>query len=272
MARAAVAGAQATQLHVEVTGTGAPLVLLHGFALHGGVFGPLVERLAEHRRVIVVDLPGHGHSARVPVSTLENAAAAVAATLHVPDAGGGDDALDVLGWSFGGQVALALAQAHPARVRRLVLACTTPSFVAREGFDGAMDEATLRRFGDELRVAYRLTLQRFLTLQVQGGTAAHAILAALRTALFARGQPSAEALAATLALLVGTDLRAAVPLVRAPALVLAGPRDTLVPLAASEWLAAHLPDARLQVIDGAAHAPFLSHPDAFATAVERFLS
>ena len=260
-------------LHVEVAGSGAPLVLLHGFALHGGVFAPLVERLARDRRLIVVDLPGHGHSAQVPVSTLEDTAAAVAATLRsVHDAGGACDGADVLGWSFGGQVALALAAARPASVRRLVLACTTPSFVARPGFDSAMDEAMLRRFGDELRVAYRLTLQRFLTLQVQGSAAAHATLAALRTRLFARGEPSPGALAATLALLVGTDLRAAVPLVGVPALVLAGPRDTLVPLAASEWLAAHLPDARLQLIDGAAHAPFLSHPDAFAAAVERFLS
>jgi len=48
-------------LHVESTGEGPPLVLLHGWAMHGGLFAPLVPALARRYRVSVVDLPGHGH-------------------------------------------------------------------------------------------------------------------------------------------------------------------------------------------------------------------
>ena len=50
------------QLHVEVVGRGPPLVLLHGWAMHGGVFAPLVERLRERCTLHLVDLPGHGMS------------------------------------------------------------------------------------------------------------------------------------------------------------------------------------------------------------------
>ena len=65
-------------LHVDVVGSGPPLVLLHGWAMHGGIFAPLVEALRAHRTLHVVDLPGHGHSrgAAVPLR-LDDCAAAV---------------------------------------------------------------------------------------------------------------------------------------------------------------------------------------------------
>ena len=252
-------------LHVESVGSGPPLVLLHGFALHGGVFAPVVPALARRHRVHVVDLPGHGHSIAVPQESLDAVADRVARAVAAlaPRA-------TVLGWSWGGQVALAWAQRAPQAVERLVLACTTPSFVAREHFTCAMSRETLARFGDELRVAYRQTLQRFLTLQVQGSEAGRRALAALRARLFERGTPDASAVARTLELLMDTDLRARIPGIATPALVLAGPRDTLAPAAAGEWLAAALPHAAFRTVEGAAHAPFLSHPDAFVAAVEGF--
>ena len=47
-------------LSVEVIGHGPPLILLHGWAMHGGIFAPLVQALREHHTLHVVDLPGHG--------------------------------------------------------------------------------------------------------------------------------------------------------------------------------------------------------------------
>ena len=255
----------APHLHVESVGAGPPLILLHGFALHGGLFAPIVPALARRHRVHVVDLPGHGHSAHVMPGGLDVIADQVAGAL-------GSDARGaaVLGWSFGGQVALEWARRRPGEVARLLLVCTTPSFVTRAHWSCAMAPQTLQRFGDELAVAYRLTLQRFLTLQVQGSDAGRAVLATLRARLFERGEPPREAVAATLRLLLDTDLRERVSQVRVPALVVSGARDTLAPAAAGRWLADALPQARYEEIPGAAHVPFLSHPDAFMQASGRF--
>ena len=63
------------KLHVEITGKGPPLVLLHGWAMHGGIFAPLTEALRERRTLHVVDLPGHGHSRDCTVSLQPQACA-----------------------------------------------------------------------------------------------------------------------------------------------------------------------------------------------------
>ena len=66
----------------EVHGQGPALVLLHGWAMHSGIFAPLVDRLAPHFTLHCVDLPGHGRSAGAGLPlTLENAAAQVSAVV-----------------------------------------------------------------------------------------------------------------------------------------------------------------------------------------------
>jgi pimeloyl-[acyl-carrier protein] methyl ester esterase len=66
-------------------------------------------------------------------------------------------------------------------------------------------------------------------------------------------------------------MRATAPHIAAPALVVTGSRDALAPAAAGEWLANAMANARYAQIDGAAHAPFLSHRDAFLDVVHSFL-
>jgi pimeloyl-[acyl-carrier protein] methyl ester esterase len=247
-------------VHVESLGAGNPLVLLHGFAMNGGLFAPLLPELARAHRVHVVDIPGHGRSPLLDPFELPRVVEAIDAAIDGAD-------LTVLGWSLGGQIALAWALARPQRIRRLVLVATTPSFVERDGWPHAMSAQTLSRFGDELRASYRLTLQRFLALQVHGSEEGRVTLAALRQRLFERGEPAPQALAAALGTLAQNDLRSALARIAAPTHVIAGDRDALVPLAATRELAAAMPNATHVTIEGAAHAPFLSHRRRFIDTV-----
>ena len=255
-------------VHVESTGRGRPLVMLHGWGMHSGLWSPLLPRLTERYRLHLVDLPGHGYSdALAPPLSLRKIVEAVALAItetSVPDP------LMIFGWSLGGQVALEWARLHPERIGALVLMSTTPSFVQRADWPHAMTETTLRQFADELRVAHRPTLQRFVTLQVQGSEHAREVLASLRSQLFARGEPSPQAMCDSIELLASSDLRPEIGVISQPALVIAGDRDTITPVAASRWLAGALPNASLTVVPGAAHAPFLSHPDAVVAALDAF--
>ncbi len=254
------------ELHVESVGVGPPLVLLHGWALHSGLWMPVLARLAARFRVHAVDLSGHGLSPPLEPYTLAAIADAVAhACRNV------GEPTTVLGWSLGGAVAMQWALRAPARVARLILMCTTPCFVARPDWTCAMELKTLRRFGDELETAYETTLQRFVALQVRGSANARATLGRLRSQLFARGRPAHGTLRAALALLEQTDLRDIVPTIAQSALVISGERDTLAPAAAGAWLADALPAGRYAPIAHAGHAPFLSHQDEFFQALEGFI-
>ena len=116
------AGAGRARLHVERIGNGPPLVLLHGWAMHGGIFAPLVEALRGHRTLHVVDLPGHGHNRDCGVP-LQLEACAQAVLDAVPDA-------PWCGWSLGGLIALAAASKHPQCIPALAMLCTGPVVAA----------------------------------------------------------------------------------------------------------------------------------------------
>ncbi|HVF36214.1 MAG TPA: pimeloyl-ACP methyl ester esterase BioH [Candidatus Saccharimonadia bacterium] len=252
-------------LHVETTGEGTPLVMLHGWAMHGGLFAPIVPALSQRHRVHVVDLPGHGRSGTERPWTLARVVDAL--EQRFADAG----TVSVLGWSLGGAVAIAWARRFPARIDKLVLVSTTPRFVAAGDWPCAMTAETLARFADELRVSFRQTLLRFLALQVRGSDEGRVVLAALRGQLFERGEPAPSVLAESLAALREIDLRDDARRLPHAALVVTGAQDTLAPAEAGAWLAAALPRGRLHAFDAAAHAPFLSHRDAFVDVVAAFL-
>lgn len=249
-------------LHVQRFGQGPDLVLLHGWALHGGIWQGLVEILASRFRLHVPDLPGHGASEPVQPYTLETLAATVAQVLPA--------GAHVCGWSLGGQVALCLARNWPEKVARLTLIATTPCFRQRPDWPHGMEEATLAAFARSLEADYEGTLKRFLALTARAGEDARAVIAALRASLFARGRPAPESLSAGLAILRGVDLRAEVVGVGQPALIIHGSHDGVTPVAAGRWLAQNLPAGRWLEIAGAAHAPFLSHRALVAQALEAF--
>ena len=110
-------------IYYEIHGTGRPLVLLHGAYMTISLMGGLVPALAENRRVIAVELQGHGRTADVadrPL-TYEGMADDVAALIgHL-----GIEEADIFGYSMGGGVALQFAIRHPGLVRKLVSASAT---------------------------------------------------------------------------------------------------------------------------------------------------
>jgi pimeloyl-[acyl-carrier protein] methyl ester esterase len=254
-------------LHVETMGYGAPLVLLHGWGLHAGFFAPALARFAVHGCVFAVDLPGHGASPTVTPYTLDSLVDALDDALAAIEG-----PLTVLGWSFGGMLAQRYAARHPARIGRLVLVCTTPRLIHAPDWPHGVESTVVRRFGDELAIAYAATAKRFLSLQMMGAPTPRPVLAAMRAQLAARDAPDPATLAAALDLLLTTDLRATASTLSQPALIVTGGRDTLMPPAAGAWLAAVMPRARLAALTDAAHVPFLSHAEAFDAALAAFMA
>ncbi|MEN1960380.1 alpha/beta fold hydrolase [Luteimonas sp. MJ246] len=280
-------------MHIDVQGRGAPLVLLHGWAMHGGVFAPLVERLADRFELHLVDLPGHGRS-RDSAVPLEPGAVVEAVAARVPVA-------PWLGWSLGGMFALRAAATRPERVPGLVMMCSAPRFVRdaagiaavaahTDGSDtshtvvGATAAATddagrygmspeiFAGFADGLRNDYHGTLERFIALEAFGSDDSRGELRALRNEVFARGEPPAAALARGLDLLHEVDQRPLLPRLQVPSLWIAGRRDRVVDPRAMRAAAGRTPGAGFVQIERGGHAPFLTHAHEVADAIARFLA
>ena len=225
------------------------LVLVHGWGFGSAVWRPVVDLLAAEFRLHAVDLPGYGGNDAGPVRVPPNAI--------------------VCAWSLGALEAMQWALAEPKRISRLVLVGATPRFVQAADWPHAQPPEVFDRFAEMVAASPATALKRFAALVNQDDIQARSLLRSL-SALIEGGRVEAPTLLSGLAELRGTDLRAAVPGISQPTLVLHGANDRLAPPAAGRWLADHLPRCRLQMFPEAAHAPFLSDPQRFAELLVAF--
>ncbi|OPZ10596.1 MAG: Pimeloyl-(acyl-carrier protein) methyl ester esterase [Alphaproteobacteria bacterium ADurb.BinA280] len=249
-------------MHVEVVGSGRPLVLLHGWAMHGGVFAPLVEQLRRDHVLYLVDLPGHGLSTERDAIDLAHVVQRIAQVTP---------AAVWLGWSLGGLLAQQAALEMPWHVRGLIAVAASPRFVTAPDWDCAVSAEVFAQFGAELKRDYRGTLERFLMLEAAGSQHAQAEIRALRECVFARGEPAQMALQQGLSMLSAMDLRAELAHLTQAHLWIAGRRDKLVPWQAMQSASASTRRGSTVCIAGAGHAPFLSHAVELATLVRQFV-
>lgn len=245
------------QLHIQTRGQGPNLVMLHGWAMHSGVWENVIEALAQHFCVHCVDLPGHGVNRDCVLTSLEQMTAMIAAQLP--------ERYHVCGWSLGSQVAIKLALQAPARVQKLILVSGTPCFVKQADWPWGMVANTLTLFMENLAHDYEKTLKRFLALQVSGSEDQTRVLAQLRNSILQTEPPTSATLQAGLKILQTSDLRTEVQQLQQPILLIHGQNDVITPVSAAEWMQQHLPQARLERFEHCGHAPFLSFPEQFVS-------
>lgn len=245
------------------------LVLLHGWAMHSGVWRSVRDGLARIFHLHLVDLPGHGFSPAGAWATSDwqenlsiTALDAIAEVLP--------SNCILCGWSLGGQLAIELAVRQQAHVEKLVLISTAPCFVNREDWQWGMDASMLQLFGRNLKRDYATTMRRFLTLQVSGGTDATRMLSELRRSLVERNEPDRTALEAGLQILLGSDLRGKLEHIHQPVLLVHGDQDVITHPNAAKWMNQQLRCSELEMLPGCGHAPFLSYPEQFVSNVARF--
>jgi pimeloyl-[acyl-carrier protein] methyl ester esterase len=248
-------------MHIETLGHGPDLVLLHGWAMHSGIFAPLTRELAPRFRLHLVDLPGHGYSSErdLPFDLADCARRVAAAT---------PPAL-WLGWSLGGLVCLEAALQRQAQLRALCLIATNPRFVEAADWPHGVAPTVFGEFAQGLRTDYRRTVERFLALEAMGSDHAQSELRELKAQVFDRGEPAVHVLCDGLAILDRADLRTQLPQLGVPSLWIAGQRDRLVPHGAMAWAAQQAPQARYLEL-AAGHAPFLGHAAEIADAIAAF--
>jgi 2-succinyl-6-hydroxy-2,4-cyclohexadiene-1-carboxylate synthase len=112
--------------HIELCGEGFPLLMLHGFTGRGASWKPFCSTLGERSILIMPDLPGHGQTV---TDSLDGDKyyfmSVVEYIIEIMDKLGYEK-FDILGYSMGGRLALALSVMYPNRVRKLILESASP--------------------------------------------------------------------------------------------------------------------------------------------------
>jgi len=250
------------KVYVETLGEGPDLVLLHGWAMHSGIWESARSQLAQHFRLHLVDLPGHGASPSPWIhgpDALKNMTEMIVESLPEHSI--------ICGWSLGGQIAMKLSLDIPERINKLILISTTPSFIQREDWIWAMEEDILESFIENLNQDCASTLNRFFSLQVRGGINTISLLRKLRKYIFKEGIPDQEGLQIGMKILLTTDLRRSVKNINHPVTLLHGKNDAIVPVHSARWLHENLEDSKLIILPDCGHIPFLSHTDQFLSSI-----
>lgn len=238
-------------VYYEEHGKGQPLVLLHGGMLSLDLsFGALIPRLATGRRVIPVEMQGHGRTADIARDlTLEHMAGDVVGVLeHL-----GLARADVMGFSMGGLVAMETAVRHPGNIDRLVLASM---HTRADGYhddirDPAQHAASTRMPSptdfEEMAAEYaRLA---------PPGSSFETVMAKTTPIVFSDENWNAEQLAA----------------VTAPTLVMIGDHD-FVRVEHADAIRSTVPGGRLAVVPGTTHTQLMHRVEVIVPILEAFLA
>ena len=252
-------------LHCEVAGTGAPILLIPGLGLDHTYYRFGVPLLARRMQVLAVDPRGIGRSTKSPPPySVESWADDFAGMIDKLGFG----PIHVLGSSLGGAIALALAQRHPGRLKSLTVV----------GGFSELDRATELNFRLRLKLIEKLGMSDevadymglwTLTRKFINSDAGYAVMRANQANIRTN---SAESYSAFVEALLRwgrcqpgqeqepkfTSLLSSIKL---PTLVVTSDNDHLIPKELSDLIAARISGAKLAMMPGAGHIPFMEQPE-----------
>lgn len=257
-------------MFVAESGHGRPLILLHGWASHGGFFAPQMATLSDRFHLLCPDLPGHRNSP-APLPTLD--IPRLADGLHQLISGRGLTGALLVGWSMGAMVAF--------------------DYIARYGQTAlsglVIEDMTARIVNDAdwhlgIRNEFQAEHSAMAVQAMKADWAAYARNSLPK--LFARSRSSRDslvqwaeaemlandglAMAALWTSMARQDFRWLLPQLGLPVLLLHGGDSQLYDPAVQRWMAEVIPGARRICIDQAGHTPHLEMPEAFNAALTAF--
>ncbi|MDX5371977.1 MAG: alpha/beta hydrolase [Pseudomonadaceae bacterium] len=248
------------RLYYEEHGQGEPLLLVHGLGSSTRDWEYQIPHLARRRRVLSLDLRGHGQSdkprGRYSMAGFAADVAALIEHLGLPR-------VHLVGISMGGMVGFQLGVERPELLRSLCIVNSAPEVKAKSAADWWM-------------LAKRWSLSRLLSMQTIGQGLGRLLFprpeqAELRAKIEQRWpQNDKRAYLASLDAIIGWGVRERLARIDCPTLVVTADRD-YTPVALKEAYVRELPDARLVVIEQSRHATPMDQPERFNAVLEEFL-
>jgi pimeloyl-ACP methyl ester carboxylesterase len=252
-------------------GAGSPILLVHGWAAHGGFFVDLAARLARTHRVLTLTLRGHPGSSLgagpCTIETLADDIAHFAAALDLKH-------IAALGWSMGAMALWAAAPKLGARLSALIVEDMAPRLVNdanwRDGLAGGYGAEDVAGTLAEIAADWPAHVSRFAPRMFAPDVCeARPELVAWAADEMSKADP--VAMAGFWRSMTAQDFRAALARIAQPMLVIHGGDSQVYPDGATAFVAQAAPHGERLVIPGAGHVPHLEAPEAFFQHVEAFV-
>ncbi len=228
-------------IHYSVSGSGVPLVLIHGFGTSGQVWRWILPYLAQEYQVFVVDLPGYGRSTFKAPWRLRTMAPLLLTWLR----GLQLSSVVLIGQSMGGAIAIQMAALAPDLVKQLVL---------------------VNAAGMPLNARLPELIMRSMYSFFQPGNGSYP-----PTLIYDVLRPRPRLFWQTAQEMIRSDFRADIASITLPTLIIWGERDALLPLSLGQALQAALPHASFTTIPGCGHRPMLAQPELLSKLIIDFL-
>ncbi len=239
------------------------LVFLHGVGGAGRIWRPQADHFAGRHNVLAWDAPGYGGRALGDEVSFKAMAAQLAEDMD--DAG--MPSASIVGHSFGGMVAQQLVRDFPDRVQHLILSGTSSSFGRPDGDFQQQFIAARTKPLDEGN-----TMADVAAAVAPGLVGESAPKSAVELAIECMSEVPETTYRAVIAALTQFNLRAGLPNIACPTLLIAGSEDTTAPAAMMERMAGRIPGAQFIVMEGAGHLAPIEQPDRFNQIVEEFIA
>lgn len=236
-------------------GDGAPLVFVHGWTANRHRWDHQLEHFSAKRRVVRLDLRGHGESSGAGARTIEEPARDVVALLdHL-----GIDRCVLIGHSMGGMIAQTVALAHPERIERLVLVCSIGRMTYSRGRALLMAVSTL--------VPFKL----FVAANIRRAFAPGHPREEIRRHIRASAATPREVVMTCYAAMRAFDVLDRAGEVRVPVLLVHGYHDIQLPVKQMLRMAKAYPDAEVRIVDAGHELP-LEKPAELTAILDRFVT
>lgn len=254
---------------VRKTGEVPRLIMLHGWGLDARTWNPLRSILDRQLLTEAYDLAGFGEDAGDSVEIPGFEEHVVELTERI---GRLDGPVVLIGHSRGGAVSLVAAARDAEKVKAVVTIGSAARFSLAEDYQWGIAREQLTQLASTFREAFAETfdslLGAFWLSDAEPAAAANSERI-LKDA--ARRHRRPDVVAEILTSDAEIDIRAVLPQIEVPVLVLQGTRDAVVSEEAGRWLAQQLPHGEFRTIDGAGHVPHVTRPEATAVAILQFL-
>jgi sigma-B regulation protein RsbQ len=255
--------------NVHVRGKGPPIVFVHGFGCDQNMWRLLAPHFAETHTCILLDLVGSGLSDlqaydRNKYDTLRGHAAdlceVLAAVTTAPAI--------CVGHSVSAMIGLLANLQSPDQFLAQVMVGPSPCYVNDGDYVGGFTRADIESLLQTMEANY-LGWSSNMAPAIMGAPDQPELATEL-TNSFCRTDPEIARHFARVTFL--SDLRAELPKLQAPTLVLQCSDDIIAPRTVGEYLRRQIPNCTLRVIDNVGHCPHLSAPGASAEAIEQFIA